>query len=207
VEQISLKDALYTQRAVRHFSDKPVSDDTLHAILDAAIRAPSGGNRQPWRFLVIRDLETKKRLGLWYLEAWTNMINNMTEEERKAQPYRSGSELAHGMDRVPVVILACLEHPGANPPAPGPVARGASIYPAVQNLMLAARALGLGTVITTLHTRHEQEIKEYLGIPPNVETAALIPLGYPSEGVRFVPGRRQPLEEVVFYDRWNGKKA
>ena len=86
---------------------------------------------------------------------------------------------------------------------PGPVTKGASIYPAVQNLMLAARALGLGTVLTTLHTQYEDEIKTFLHIPASVETAALIPVGYPAEDVRFGGARRRPLSEVVFHDRWH----
>ena len=79
---------------------------------------------------------------------------------------------------------------------------GASIYPAVQNLLLAARALGLGTVLTTLHAQYEREIKALLHIPATVETAALIPVGYPAEGIRFGRARRRPLSEVVFHERW-----
>lgn len=84
---------------------------------------------------------------------------------------------------------------------------GNSIYPAVQNLMLAARALGLGTVLTTNHMRFEQEGKAFLGIPEGVDTAALIPIGYPAEGVRFGGSRRKPLSEVVSYDRWEEQSA
>ncbi len=84
---------------------------------------------------------------------------------------------------------------------------GSSIYPAVQNLMLAARALGLGTVLTTNHMRFEQEVKAFLGIPEGVDTAALIPIGYPAEGVRFGGSRRKPLSEVVSYDRWEEQSA
>ena len=105
------------------------------------------------------------------------------------------------MATVPVLILVCIDHGDAGL-GPGPVTRGASIYPAVQNLMLAARALGLGTVLTTLHTRYESEIKALLHIPETVETAALIPVGYPAEGARFGRARRKPLSEVVFHDRW-----
>jgi nitroreductase len=117
------------------------------------------------------------------------------------QPYRHGAELAQQMATVPVLILACIDQ-GAAGPGPGPVTRGASIYPAVQNLLLAARALGLGTVLTTLHTQYEQEIKALLHIPATVETAALIPVGYPAEGARFGQARRRPLSAVVFHDRW-----
>jgi nitroreductase len=82
------------------------------------------------------------------------------------------------------------------------MSRGGSIYPAVQNILLAARGLGLGSVITSLHKRYENEIKELLGIPEDVETAALLPIGFPAEGSRYGPTRRAPVEEVTFYDRW-----
>jgi nitroreductase len=101
-------------------------------------------------------------------------------------------------DEPPVLILACLE----NPPDAAPAGRsaGSSIYPAVQNLMLAARALGLGTCLTTLHLRREAEIKAFLGIPDHVDTYALIPLGYPARP--FGPVGRVPVDEVAFLDRW-----
>jgi nitroreductase len=121
--------------------------------------------------------------------------------ETLTQPYRHGAELAQQMATVPVLILVCIDH-GTAGSGLGPVTRGSSIYPAVQNLMLAARALGLGTVLTTLHTQYENEIKTLLNIPVSVETAALIPVGYPAEGIRFGKARRRPLPEVVFHDRW-----
>jgi nitroreductase len=197
-ENMSLSEAIHSQRAIRHFSEKPVSDEAVETMLNAAIRAPNGGNRQPWRFVVIRDADIKRRLGQWYLLAWQAATAAM---EALTQPYRYGAELAQQMATVPVLILACIDH-GEAGPGPGPVTRGASIYPAVQNLMLAARALGLGTVLTTLHTQYEREIKALLNIPETVETAALIPVGYPAEGSRFGRARRRPLAEVVFYDRW-----
>jgi nitroreductase len=197
-ENISLFDAIHSQRAIRHFSDKPVSDEAIETILNAAIHAPSAGNRQPWRFVVLRDADLKRQLGQWYLAAWQAVTAGM---EVIPQPYRHGAELAQQMVTVSVLILACIDHGRANT-GPGPVTRGASIYPAVQNLLLAARALGLGTVLTTLHTRYEREIKALLNIPETVETAALIPVGYPAEGARFGRARRMPLAEVVFYERW-----
>src|SRR5215470_1703083 len=148
-ENLSLFEAIHSQRAIRHFSEKPVSDEAVEMILNAAIRAPNGGNRQPWRFVVIRDAALKRRLGQWYLAAWQAATANM---EALTQPYRHGAELAQQMATVPVLILACIDHGEASPRL-GPVTRGASIYPAVQNLLLAARALGLGTVLTTLHTK------------------------------------------------------
>jgi nitroreductase len=195
---ISLFDAIHSQRAIRHFSTQPVSDEAIETLLRAAICAPSGGNRQPWRFLVMRDATLKRQLGQWYLAAWQTATAGM---EVLSQPYRHGAALAQQMATVPVLILACIDH-GTAEPGPGPVTRGASIYPAVQNLLLAARALGLGTVLTTLHTQYEREIKALLHIPATVETAALIPVGYPAEGIRFGRARRRPLSEVVFHERW-----
>ena len=195
---ISLFEAVHSQRAVRHFNDRPVTDDAIETILGAAVRAPSAGNRQPWRFLVIRDDGIKRRLGQWYLSAWQTATADMAE---LAQPYRHGGELAKQMEIVPALILACIDHGQANFGS-GPVTRGASIYPAIQNLMLAAWALGLGTVLTTLHTQYEDEIKHLLNIPESVETAALIPVGYPAEGTRLGPSRRRPLSDVVYRDKW-----
>jgi nitroreductase len=197
-ENMSLFEAIHSQRAIRHFSEQPVSDEAVETMLSAAIRAPSGGNRQPWRFVVIRDADLKRQLGQWYLAAWQAATADM---KVFTQPYRHGVELAQQMATVPVLILACIDH-GEAGPGRGPITRGASIYPAVQNLLLAARALGLGTVLTTLHTQYESEIKALLNIPKTVETAALIPVGYPAEGVRWGRARRGPLSEVVFHERW-----
>src|SRR5215475_14099748 len=154
-EHMSLFDTIHSQRAIRHFSDQPVSDEAVETILHAAICAPSESNRLPWRFVVMRDAEIKRRLGEWYLAAWQTVTAAM---EALTQPYRHGAELAQQMAIVPVLILACIDHGDAGPGL-GPVTRGASIYPAVQHLLLAARALGLGTVLTTLHTQYESEIK------------------------------------------------
>ena len=195
---MSLFDAIDSQRAIRHFSAQPVSDEAVETMLNAAIHAPSGGNRQPWRFVVIRDAALKQPLGQWSLAAWQAATAGMAVI---TQPYRHGAELAQQMATVPVLILVCIDHGDAGL-GWGPVTRGASIYPAVQNLMLAARALGLGTVLTTLHTRYESEIKALLHIPETVETAALIPVGYPAEGARFGRARRKPLSEVVLQERW-----
>lgn len=202
-DNLSLFEAVHGQRAVRHFSDRPVSDESIETILGAAVRAPSAGNRQPWRFLVVRDVGIKRRLGQWYFSAWQAATAEMGE---LTQPYRHGGELAEQMEIVSVLILACIDHGQANYGL-GPVTRGASIYPAIQNLMLAAWALGLGTVLTTLHTQYEDEIKQLLNIPDSVETAALIPVGYPAEGTQLGSSRRKPLSDVVFHDRWEKDAA
>ena len=195
---ISLFETMHSQRAIRHFTTDPVPDEAIDTLLRSAIRAPNGGNKQGWHFLVIRDQEAKRRLGEWYLAAWSAAFS---EERKQQQAYRSGADLGHGMVDIPVVILVCTDHDDRDR---GGVIAGASIYPAVQNLMLAARALGLGTVLTTMHTEYESEVKEFFGIPDNVDTAALIPVGYPAEGEHFGGGRRRPFDEVTYYDHWGG---
>jgi nitroreductase len=197
---MSLFEAIHSQRATRNFAPDPVPDEAITTILEAAIRAPNGGNTQRWSFLVIRDRDTKRRFGEWYVDAWSILVSTMDLQNPSAQPYRP-SMLTQRMEDIPVLILACLEQ-AALRPGHSPITGGASIYPAVQNIMLAARALGLGTVITTLHTRHEQEVKAHLGIPESVDTAALIPLGYPAQGQKFGGSKRLPAAEVTFHERW-----
>ena len=194
--EISLFEAIDTQRAIRHFAAQPVSDESISTILQSAVHAPNGGNRQPWHFLVVRDRESKRRLGQWYLKAWEAAV---TGDMRTEQPYRSGGDLGRNMPDTPVVILVCQRTDSAP--------TGSSIFPAVQNLLLAARGLGLGTVLTTLHTAYESEVKEYFGIPEDFETVAMIPIGYPSQGERFGRPRRRPLEEITSYERWGRSKT
>ena len=193
--------AIHTQRAIRYFKPDPVPDGLVREVLEAAIRAPSGGNRQPWVFLVLRDAEVRAKVAGFYKRAWDDAgMSRLARDPdpSTAQVYGSASDLSETMAEVPVLVLACIRHSGPSTD----LTLGSSIYPAVQNLMLAARGLGLGTVITTVHKRFDDEIKELLGIPENVETAALIPLGYPSEKARFGGSRRAPVEQVTYRDHW-----
>jgi nitroreductase len=194
-----------TLRAMRRLKPDPVSDGDLWKILDAAIKAPSGGNRQPWNFIVVRDSETKCRLGEFYLDSWDKAYvagagRTTRADPRSTRVYRSAEHLAHHLAEAPVLIVVTMRKDG---PGLGALA-GGSIYPAIQNLMLAARALGLGTTLTTLHKLHETEVKDLLGIPEGVETMALIPLGWP-EG-RFGPPVRLPVEKVVYWEKWGERR-
>ncbi len=192
-----LLEGLATTRAIRRYTDDPVPDEHLTAILWHAGRAPSGSNRQPFRFLVLRDgpgaVAAKSLLGRAFRAGWN--------AKREADGYRPGA-FAESMQRyvdrfeqVPVVVLVCLERYRA----PSPY-EGASVYPACQNLLLAARALGYGGALTMWHLGVEGELRELLGIPEQVALSACITLGVP-EG-RHGPVRRRPLADLVYDDRW-----
>jgi len=198
-------DVANTQRAMRRLHSDQIPDEDIWKILDAATKAPNGGNRQPWNFVVVRDAQAKTKIAAWYLEAWNKAYGGAAKDAMLADPnmaktYRSADYLANHMAEVPVLVLATIKKEMF---AIGPTL-GASIYPAVQNLMLAARALGLGTALTTLHKMHEDDVKQLLGIPDDVETMALIPVGRPKG--QFGPVRRMPVEKVVYWDAWGAKR-
>lgn len=197
---MDLFEAISTLRAMRRLKPDPVSDEELWTILDAAVKAPSGANRQPWNFLVIRNPDTKRKLAEHYLDGWKHIYGPLRDfalaNPATAGTFRSAEHLAHHLAEVPVLIMAMVQRDAIAPGSPA----GASMYPAVQNLMLAARALGLGTTLTTLHREHEAEVKELLGIPEGVDTMALIPVGRPKG--KFGPPPRQPVEQVTYWERW-----
>ena len=198
-------DVVTTQRAMRRLEPRPIPDALLRQIMDAAICAPSGGNRQGWTFLIIRDGAKRARLGELYREAWGELMKvpyyaGAAKEPTDSQAGKmlaSARHLAEHLGEAPVIILACVS---LDPGIKANLTTGASIYPAVQNIMLAARALGIGSCITTIHRFRDTQVKELLGIPAEVETAALIPLGYPLG--KFGRPPRRPVREVAFADRW-----
>jgi nitroreductase len=192
-----------TQRAMRRLKPDPIPDAVLRQIMDATICAPSGGNRQGWSFLVVRDSAKRVRLGELYREAWGELMKVPYYRGAAAAPpdspegkmLASARHLSEHLGEAPVLVLACIGTDGR-----ATITTGASIYPAVQNLMLAARALGIGSCITTIHKYRDPQVKELLGIPADVETAALIPLGYPLG--KFGRPPRRPLAEVAHADHW-----
>ena len=209
--EIGLFEAMYTQRAVRRLKPDPVSDELVTKLIEAATKAPSGGDRQPWAFVVIRDAAARKQIGAWYLDAWNKTYGAIPAASRAAMPDRtkrvisSAEHLAFHMGEAPVLILVCAR--GLLPPdlAYAASSHYGSVFPAVQNLLLAARGLGLGATLTTLHKMHEAELKQLLGIPEKVETVALIPIGHPAG--KYGPTRRRPIEEVTHFDRWDPAKG
>jgi nitroreductase len=203
--EIGLFEAIYTQKAIRRLKPDPVSEELVSKLIEAATKAPSGGNTQPWAFIVIRDEASKQKLGEWYRDAWDNTYGRLPQEQRTANEafarvYRSAEHLAFHMAEAPVLIMVCARTMPAGLGGAAATSHYGSIYPAVQNLLLAARGLGLGATLTTLHKLHEDEVKALLGIPANAETIALIPIGYPKG--KYGPTARKPLNEVVYHERW-----
>ena len=197
-------EAMYTLRAMRRLKPDPVEEKLIWKVLNAAIRAPSGGNRQPWKFIVVTDEAKKGKIGEWYLDGWTNSYGKARDaflaDPAGARMYGSADHLAHHIREVPVLIFACVDNGGVAAVS----GAGANIFPAVQNLMLAARALGLGTTLTTLHRTHDAEVKELLGIPDRYDALAMIPMGWPVG--KFGTGPRRPIEEVTYWDSWKSTK-
>lgn len=216
-------EAIHSARAIRRFKPDPVPEAVLTQILDAAIRAPSAGNAQNWVFLIVRDAEQRRKLGVLYRKA-SDIASAMyaargrpphLTEEQFRRLMSSGSFLWDHLADAPVILVPCQTQPKIPPPEALPPdvrarhleeqryverIRGASIYPAVQNIILACRAFGLGTTITTNHIRCEDEVKAVLGVPDDVQTFALMPIGYPLDS--FGPVVRRPVAEVVYADRW-----
>jgi nitroreductase len=192
-----------TTRSMRRLKPDPVPNDLIRQILEAGTYAPSGGNMQRWRFLVVRDPTVKRTIGALYKRAWDEVVSPRyrsgepapgTSPGRFARMLDAAQYLADHIHEAPVWIVPCME--GANS---GRTA-GSSIYPAVQNMLLAARALGLGATLTTLYLNFEQEAEAALGLPADVHSYALLPIGYPIG--RFGPVSRVPLAEVVYEDQW-----
>ena len=205
-QDIPLLEALHSTPARRYLSAEPIGDDIVRALLDAAIRGPNGGNQQRWTWIVLRDPAVKARIAEFYREGWEGSYGKL-REYMLGQPesadgagpanFRAGDHLAAHLEEAPVWIFPVLLGAAAstNPRL------GASIYGAVQQLMLAARAYGIGSTLTTLYSAHEAEVRTLLGLPDDALTMALVPLGYPSRG-RWAEPKRRPLDEVVFTDRY-----
>jgi nitroreductase len=221
MSDIGLFEAMYSARSIRKLSTDPVPDDLITRVLEAATQAPSGGNAQDWGFVVVRDPALREKVGAVYrkgsaiaakIYAARGQPAHLSEAQYR-QFMTSGQWLWDHLAEAPVILVVCLKQ-RARPPrdklppeidydaelAYSDRIRGASIYPAVQNILLACRALGLGTVLTTNHLRCEAELKALLGIPDDVATFALMPIGWPLQN--FGPLTRKPVHEVAYADRW-----
>jgi nitroreductase len=213
-----LFETLHTQRAVRHFRPDPIPDGVLREILAAAARAPSARNTQPWCFVAVREATVKAEIRRHYLAAWRQaqafMAQVDADADIKHRPDYAGmmrgvDVLAEQLDRAPVLVLCGLDTTQLGPLADpsgtirAPQSAYASIFPAVQNLMLAARGLGIGSTLTTVYLSVEAEIRRAVGMPDHVHIAALVPLGYPTRPFRVTS--RKPVEQIAFLDRWGNR--
>jgi nitroreductase len=224
--EIGLFEAIYSARALRRFKPDPVPDEVITRVLDAAVRAPSGSNAQNWIFIAIKDAGQRAKISEIYKKAGQILMGLYANQPRPAhmdekqynKVLASATYLFEHMHEVPVLLLLALRSDrqagagSAQQPEINDLMRkmirmsGSSIYPAVQNVILACRGLGLGTVLTTIHIFYEDEVKAILGLPDEIDTYALMPIGYPRD--KFGPVRRRPLNEVAFLDRfgnpWRG---
>jgi nitroreductase len=220
MNEMGIFETMYSEQAMRRFKSDPVPDELVSKILDAAIRAPSAGNTQDWMFVVVSDAVQRQNVGEIYRRA-SMMVRQVYENNPPAadvekpqyeRMLKSGYYLHEHMADAPVLIVPCIEFRQRDLPASLPEEAklamirefpwraGASIDPAVQNILLACRALGLGAVLTTNHMLLEDDMKRVLALPADVKTFGLIPVGYPTG--KFGPVNRKPVTEVAFRDRF-----
>jgi nitroreductase len=215
---MELMDAIMTTRAIRRFTDEPVTDEEIGACLKAAVQAPSGGNIQPWQFLVVRDPEIKRKIGEIYLRAW----NRYRPAVQKVMPPPRDPEGAARLERIIASSQHLADHFGEAPALvaflmpnismilsddQGPMDTGtpyASVFPAVQNFILAARGIGIGTTLTSVYRIHQEEVRAVCDIPENFEVVAILPMGRPKG--RFGVAPRRPAEAVTHWDRFGNRR-
>lgn len=214
MSEIGLYEAMSTLRAVRKHRPDPIPDEVLERVLQAATWAPTGGNVQPWRVVVVKDEEKRKALRDLYAPEWKRFsagygkrLEGLSKEARAKQlrVLEAGDHLAENFHVSPVTLVFCfnpklmaitdleLDRPT--------VVGGGSVYPSVQNCLLACRAEGLGCTITTLLCYREAEVKELLEMPEDWYTCAAVPIGYPV-GRGHGPITRRPVAAMSYLDAW-----
>ncbi len=202
-------EVVHTQRSIRRFKPDPVPDEAIWAMLDAAIRAPSGSNSQPWIWLVVRDDARRAIIAgavRGYYDAsdrWQQLQSNLdrSNDPSHRRTLRRVIDFVGNIAAAPVLIVPCLVGIASPDTDPRSLLSGSSIYGAVQNMMLAARAQGLGTVLTTFHKFIEDKLRAEFHLPENAVPVCVVPVGYP-EGQRFGPTTRKPVETVTYWDDW-----
>jgi nitroreductase len=204
---MSLVEAMETQRAVRRLLPDPVDDDTILRTIELATKAPTGSNRQGWEFVVVRDPEVKHQLARLNRQAWSvyrRLGKRQAGDDATRKIVDAVQWQADHFEEVPVVIVACLH--GRAPVFGPPVLASSwygSAYPAVQNLLLAARAVGLGATLTTLPLWSVMLARRTLGLPSSVTPVAVVPVGWPQG--RYGPTTRKPVADVVHLDRYGNR--
>lgn len=212
-EDPGIFEVMHSMRSMRRLKTDPVPDEMIHKILDAGIRAPSGQNTQRWAFLVVTEPEGKHFFGERYLY-WMNnrfaeQLRDVDYETPMGRTVKAAMHLAEHMHEAPVLVMVCgkRDWPFSVPPekrtGKAPPSYG-SIYPCVENILLACRALGLGASLTTMHQMFEDELQEHFGIPAEYGVVAVIPIGFPKG--RFGPVSREPVETKTHYESWGNQR-
>jgi len=197
--KMPLGQAVFTQRSMRKLRPDPIPDEDIRLILEAAVKAPNGGNHQTARFLVVTDRQKIREFGELYREAWwakrkdDHGWSGPQDVPPGEKNYASAMGLADAMKDVPCVVFALTE----------PTGGANSVIPACQNLMLAAHALGIGSLPTTLHAAVMDRFRALFGIPKEMGFHFCIPLGYPA--VKYGPSKRKPIEETTSWNRWGAR--
>lgn len=192
----SLHNAIYTTRSIRKFKPDPIPHDTIRLILEAGTQGPSGKNIQPWRFIVVQGPKQKKQLARLYSEAFfENRPSEIDDPDTNASAY-----LARNLDKAPAIIVVCA--PVTQPTGIGQIGPFASTFPAIQNMLLTARAHGMGGTITINHVFRHEEMKSLLAIPEDRQIVAVIPIGFLGEEEGHGTKSRKEVSEVAFQESW-----
>lgn len=213
--QMPLVDAMMTQRAVRRVRPDAIDDALVLRVIELALKAPTGSNGQNWEFIVVKDGDAKRQLATRYRQAWSiyGSIGRRLagDDESMLKILRAVEWQVDHFEEIPVLVVPCLRagmREGRIPFVPMPsIAMSSfygSIYPSVQNLLLAARAMGLGASLITLPLWTATSARAILGLPMSVTPCCVVPLGWPQG--RYGPTTRRPVREVVHLDRY-GRRA
>src|SRR3984957_11794791 len=224
---MEMSEALRTTGSVRKFLDRPVTDDVLYSILDDALFAPSGGNRQAWHVIVVKDTQRRRALRDLYLDGWHDYVAHVlaglipfsplaSEQDRATAAANRDAAIAvskpdgfpETLDQVPVMLVICADLAALAATDRDldryQIAGGASIYPFVWSILLAARARGLGGVMTTIATRNESGVQEVLNIPEHQVVASIVALGHPTSQVSKL--KRRSVDEFTTTDAFDGPR-
>jgi nitroreductase len=204
-------EVVHTQRAIRKFKPDPVPQELIWRMIDAAIRAPSGGNTQPWSFLIVSDPAKRKvisdAVAAGNTDAEARRAEAMTFDPTRRRMRLGSIAFRENVAAAPTLIIPCLVSPTSPTSDMTSLFAGSSIYGAVQNMMLAARALGLGTLMTTFNIAIEPLLRKEFKLPDEARPVAVIPVGFPAEGEKFGATTRKPVESVTFWDGWGNTRS
>ena len=203
-----LWESIYTQRAIRYWLDKPVPRELLEKVIESGSKAPSGSNLQPWVFLVIDESETRQRIANALSDVYENgplkelIAQGQLVEDKSQRLMMNGAKAFFSkLSKAPAIIVPCLYQLASPTEDPRCLEAGSSIYLAVQNILLSARGLGLGTLMTTAHTLIDDGLRSACALPQDAYPVALIPIGYPD--ANFGPTKRKGLDQILRWNSWN----